>query len=256
MARNAENGEELLHLLLDMGEAMLSCGAEIDRVENTLTRMGRSAGADEVSVFVIISMVVITLVFPDGREYTETRRLRYTGNTNLARLERLNALSRRYCAAPMSDGELAVALKEAARVEVAPWAFYTGSVIGAASFSVFFGGSGFDALAAALLALLICFFLKKVRPFCPNNLVFNLAVSFVIGCIGYGALRFIPVLHVDRVLMGDIMLLIPGMGLTTALRDMLTGDTLSGVLRLIESVLWAVGLAAGCMLSALLLGGV
>ena len=256
MAEEARDGGELLHLLLDMGEAMLASGAEISRVETTISRMGHSAGATEVSVFVIISMIVVTLGYPDGSEYTETRRVRYTGSTNLARLERLNALSRRYCSAPMSDAVLAQDLAAAKQVEVPKWAFWVGNAVAAGAFSVFFGGAWIDGLFAAVLALLICLCIRLLSVYSPNNLVFNLVVAFLMGCIGYGTLRFIPFLHVDKVLIGDIMLLIPGMAMTTALRDMLTGDTLSGALRLIESLLWAVGLAAGFMLSMLLVGGV
>ena len=46
---------------------------------------------------------------------------------------------------------------------------------------------------------------------------------------------------------GDIMLLIPGVAMTNATRDMLSGDTISGVMRFVESLLWAVALALGFM---------
>ena len=48
-------------------------------------------------------------------------------------------------------------------------------------------------------------------------------------------------------MIGDIMLLIPGIAITNAIRDMLMGDTISGLMRLIEGILWAGALAAGFM---------
>ena len=51
----------------------------------------------------------------------------------------------------------------------------------------------------------------------------------------------------DLVMIGDIMLLIPGVAMTNATRDMLSGDTISGVMRFVESLLWAVALALGFM---------
>lgn len=36
--------EEILHELLNLGEAMLTNGAEINRVEDTLNRMGKAYG--------------------------------------------------------------------------------------------------------------------------------------------------------------------------------------------------------------------
>ena len=51
----------LLHLLLDMGEMLLASGAEINRVEDTLQRIGRAYGAAKMNVFVITSSIVITM---------------------------------------------------------------------------------------------------------------------------------------------------------------------------------------------------
>ena len=42
--------------------------------------------------------------------------------------------------------------------------------------------------------------------------------------------RLFPALHVDKIMIGDIMLLIPGLMATNAIRDILIGDTISGVM--------------------------
>ena len=59
--------------------------------------------------------------------------------------------------------------------------------------------------------------------------------------------KYVPGLNQDKIIIGDIMLLIPGIALTNSIKDMLVGDTLSGVLRLIEALLWAGALACGFM---------
>jgi uncharacterized membrane protein YjjP (DUF1212 family) len=51
----------------------------------------------------------------------------------------------------------------------------------------------------------------------------------------------------DKIMIGDIMLLIPGIAMTNSIRNMLVGDTISGIMRLIESLLWAGALALGFM---------
>ena len=55
----------LLHALLDLGETMLISGAEINRVEDTLIRLGMAYGARKMNVFVITSSIVITMAFPE-----------------------------------------------------------------------------------------------------------------------------------------------------------------------------------------------
>ena len=59
---------------------------------------------------------------------------------------------------------------------------------------------------------------------------------------------------VDKVIIGNIMTLIPGIGLTNALRDLFTGDSIAGLLRSIEAVLTALAIAAGYFLVAVLGG--
>ena len=53
----------------------------------------------------------------------------------------------------------------------------------------------------------------------------------------------------------SIMLLIPGIAMTNSVRDMLVGDTISGIMRLTESLLWAGSLACGFMISIWMIGG-
>ena len=68
------NKERLLERILDIGELMLQSGAEINRVEDTLCRLGRAYGATP-DVYVIVFSIAITLRFPDGVTVTQTRRV-------------------------------------------------------------------------------------------------------------------------------------------------------------------------------------
>ena len=62
-------------------------------------------------------------------------------------------------------------------------------------------------------------------------------------------------LTVLLVLIGVIMLLVPGIPFTNAIRDILLGDIISGSLRLVEAVLLAAMLALGMMAAIWLMGG-
>ena len=65
----------MLHTLLELGESMLADGADVRRVEQTLTRMGLAYGAVRMDVFVITSSIVLTMCFPDETSVTQTRRI-------------------------------------------------------------------------------------------------------------------------------------------------------------------------------------
>ena len=245
----------LLHLLLDMGEMMMCSGGEVRRVENTLSLMGKAYGAIKTDVMVITASIIVTMKFSDGNLITESRRVESPGSNKLWRLEGLNALSRKCCENPLPIDELELQIKNC-KQPTNLWKFYLGSALAAGAFSVFFGGNILDGVIAAVFALLVCFFQRKFSSVFPNNIIFNIVCSFAVGVLICIVTKLIPTTHTDMVIIGVIMLLIPGIAFTNAMRDILVGDTISGIMRLIESLLWAAGLAVGFMLAILLVGGI
>lgn len=85
-----------------------------------------------------------------------------------------------------------------------------------------------------------------------NDVTFQFAASFLTGCFICAGCAMISSLHLDKIMIGDIMLLIPGLMTTNAIRDVLIGDTLSGIIRLIAALLLAAALALGFIAAILL----
>ena len=132
----------MLHTLLELGESMLADGADVRRVEQTLTRMGLAYGAVRMDVFVITSSIVLTMCFPDETSVTQTRRIEKSAVTDFRKLEAINAISRSYCEKPFPVQELADRLHLAKRCRPARWKLFAGSCLGAGALTVFFGGAG------------------------------------------------------------------------------------------------------------------
>lgn len=243
---------ELVHLFLDIGEAICLAGGEIFRVEDTISRLGLAYGATRCDVFAITSHIELTIAFGGDVEITRSRRLR-GGDTNLTRLEELNALSRRLCAAPLPPAELRAAL--AALDARAPLFYpYLGSFLGAGFFAVFFGGGVAEGAVAALVGLLICFLRRRLTPLCPNRVMVIFLTSLASATAVLLAARLFPSLSSDTVLIGDVMLLIPGFALTSSVRNIISGDMMSGILGLTESLIFATSLVGGVLLAMGLLG--
>ena len=212
-----QTSKDFLHIFLDMGDALLNSGAEIFRVEDTLNRMGYACGAAQMNVFVITSSIVITMEFLGEGARTQTRRIRECGGNE-------------------------------------PLWKLLGSLLAACSFAFFYGGSIPDAVAAGLGAVLIWGLQQYLRPVCMNEVTFQFVASFFTGCAICGLTLLCPFLRMDKIMIGDIMLLIPGLMSTNAIRDVLIGDTLSGIIRLIAALLLAAALALGFMGAIILFG--
>lgn len=244
-----EEQGRLLDCLLEMGDLLLDCGAEIGRVEDTLSRMGTAYGAESTSVFVIPALISISMSFPGSESVTETKRIHSYGNTDFYRLEKINAMSRQCSAEPIPVSELKERLDRVAAGRKPFSMVFWGTVLGGGAFAVFFGGSLWDGLAAAVFAALIFLMQRRLGKTQLGVVASNLMVSLVVGlCVGL-LTKLIPGLHPDKILIGDIMLLIPGLAMTNAIRNTLVGNTISGVVRFAESLIWAAALAGGFMVS-------
>ncbi len=255
MEWNKWETKRVLGLLMDLGEAMLHCGAEIHRVEDTLCRLGRAYGAERTEVFAIDSCIITSMIFPRIGELVNSRRIGSGEQTNLTLLEELNRLSRRLVAHPMPPDALEACLHRALNEKPSDWKGAVGSMLAAGGLCLFFGGSFADGAVALAVALLIWVMQQWFSPLCPNKVFFNFVASLVCGLIICGICRMLPCLRMDMIMIGDIMLLIPGIAFTNSVRNMLVGDTMSGTIRLVEALLVAVALACGFMLAITFTGG-
>ena len=102
MDERTHDYEELngcLSAIMDIGELLLMHGAEVSRVEDTTQRLCRAYGFKRADVFTITSSIITTVMTEDGRCLTQTRRIRERV-TDLGKVAKANALSRKICASP------------------------------------------------------------------------------------------------------------------------------------------------------------
>lgn len=231
--------------ILDVGEMLLMHGAEVNRVEDTIERLCRAYGFVRSDVFTITSCIVVSAMLPDGRTLTQTRRIKER-DTDLGKVELVNALSRRVCGATLEVEEFRREIKKIQQMnkgsDAVKLAMY---MVISASLSVFFGGSWMDGLAASLSGAVL-FGALWLSSYLKLNSILQTMI-----CSGFTALTvFLLVrlgigLHPDKIMIGNIMLVIPGIQLTNSLRDMINGDTISGLLNMSEALLKAVSVAMG-----------
>lgn len=253
MTLTTEQRADFLECLLDMGQLLLESGAEISRVEDTLSRIGRAYGARHVDAFVITSIISLTVEFSDTDITTETRRIFSSAGTDFHKLEALNELSRNICHKPQVIQDFRKSLNDIAAAEKMFGLILTGSILASGSFAIFFGGTLWDGLCSSGFAVGICMMQRYLEHTQINHAASNLLVSLILGlCVG-SLCRLLTFLHMDKILIGDIMLLIPGLALTNAVRNILVGNTISGVVRLTECFIWALALAGGFMTAILIL---
>lgn len=248
--------DKVLSLALDIGELMLMCNAEITRVEDTILRICDSYNLKRVDVFAITSLIIVSTKTDIGETITQTRRV-YSTNTDLYKLEDLNSLSRYICGnRPMPDEAQKKIHDTLNDNDPSQLSSCIGYILASSSFCMFFGGNFIDSVATAVIGLLIFSIDTSVKKISNNQILYSAICSIISG---YAAIILVKLglgVHVDKIMIGDIMLLIPGIAIINSARDLLCGDIIAGVLRLVDAILIAVSIACGFAITLITLGGI
>lgn len=259
--------EDALFIALELGENILKCGGEISRAEETVSRICYAYGASSVDVIAILSTIIVTAEF-GVQSITSTRRLTDYGSNNLGRLARFNELSRKICVQTPSKSECLKRIDEIlTETDVSLTKYVIGSALTSLGFAMFFGdfsagvtwslvgGLLLDGLLSGTLALGLGVLARALSKTKTNNIVSKFIICFIGGIMAMALGRAIPMCHADKIMIGNIMNVVPGVAMTNAFRDMLGGDIMSGVFRLCSAIIDAVAIAAGYAVAILLFGG-
>lgn len=214
------------------------------RVEESLQLVLTAFGVQNVKVFAIPSIIMISFKLNDHL-YAGQFRLKGNG-INLERLEQLNALSRRICAGELTleqaEGELAAILS---RKQYPAAVSYVAFGIVAFLFTLFWGGTLLDAVIAFPCGLITKYTVTLAKRF-QTNLFFSNVLSGCFSAVIPVLLgRVFPAVHTDMIIIGTIMLLVPGIAIANVMRDVLAGDTLTALTRLTEVLIVGVGVTVG-----------
>lgn len=235
----------LMDLVITLGHRLAMSGAETFRVEDSIFLVLKAYGLD-AEAFATTNYLSVSIKTATGKPLTRMRRIGIHGN-DLDAVERYSNLSRRFCAHtpdPETGFQWLAETDASLRHYSAP-GYYLGNFMGAAGFSVVFGASLPDALLSGLCGLLVGLAGRLMDKFRPNQFFRIIITAFLMALAAYamGALGLAG--NPDTIIIGTLMLLVPGLLFTNALRDIMNGDTNSGLNRIIQVFLIAIAIALG-----------
>lgn len=239
--------DKLLNVSVELGCRLMSSGAEIYRVEESVRRMLQAYGLETPEVFAIPNCVIVSITTPEGHPITRMRRIAGHG-TDIELLEQCNALCRQLCVhrPPVEEVQEKLSSLADRTSQYAPWQVLLGYGIAPAFFSPLFGGGVWDALCAFVGGLAVGLCLLYGRRLIGSNMFFRTAVcSAVASLVSLMLVRLGFGRSVDTVTISVLMVLVPGVALTNAMREIMAGDIISGLSRAAESILTATAIAIG-----------
>lgn len=232
-----------MELVSELGCRLAVAGAETYRVEESIVRVLAAYGLD-CRVYSVPNSLFITIMVPDGLPVTQLCRINNVG-TDLDAVEIYSNLSRRICAERPEPEEALRWLKETRHKAYPLPMVLLGHILVAGGLCVFYGGTASDCFCAGLCGLflgIVDHFLTKVKP---NAFFQKIASAFLMALFAYALAELGLCSNIDTSVIGTLMLLVPGLLFTNALRDIIFGDTNSGVNRTVTALLIACGVALG-----------
>lgn len=237
--------KKLLNFSIKFSYIMIDNGAEIYRVEDTIKRICKSFdNVKSVNIFATYSVVIISIVY-NRTTYTSMRRVN-TSNKNLEKISMLNDLSRNIVAGNLTLDEARAELREIKKKEnTSNWLKILTLSLCAPFLSIIFGGNIYDMpLAFIIMALVMSFMIYIERLKITSFITTFLSASFVTFLTSLVAM-FIDIKNISSIIIIGIMPLFPGIQITNSMRDILSGDILSGMIGIVSAIFSAIAIALG-----------
>ena len=127
------------------------------------------------------------------------------------------------------------------------------SGFGCAAFTLLFGGKYLDCFFSLFIGIALQSFLYHARIRQSSRFFYTIAASALVTALSILPYALHAPVMVDKMVIGCIMPLVPGIAFTTSIRDIYNGDYLSGTIHLLDALITAVCVAVGACLPFVLL---
>ena len=248
-----QDNKRVMELALQAGHILLENGAEIFRVEETMDRICRHFGLESGNAFVLSNGIFVTAGSERENFFAKVQHIPVSG-THLDKVTAVNQLSREI---EHGTYTLEEAEAELERIRKTPgkrkWIQILASGLGSAAFCCLFGGGMAESIVAFAAGLVLYTYVLYVSVYLSKivgNILGGALVTLFCGgmyLMGIGT-------HLNYMITGAIMPLIPGVAFTNAIREMADGDYISGTVRMMDTLVSFLSIAIGVGMGTALLG--
>lgn len=243
------------------GEILLHNGAEIFRVQETIIKIAEAYNVASFDVYVISNGIFVS-ISEKGKYYSTGIKHVPLSPVHLGRVIAVNDLSRKIVQGQYTVEEAYNRLKEITQMPYKEeWFQIVCSGVGSGCFCYLLGGSISDSSISFLTGIILYIFVLSVSGKKLSKIIVHIFGSGLVTLCGLVFFYLGMGTELDKIIIGSIIPLLPGVPLTTSIRDFLNSDYLSGTIRLIDTLLIAFSIAIGVggmlkIWSILFLGGV
>lgn len=235
----------IMEVCLLAGKIMLQSGAETYRVEDTMMRMAAAFGIQDTHSYVTPTGIIFSA---DGFEPTKTKLIRISErSTDLKKVAMVNSISREISSGTVSVDQALEQLKEIDSLNITfpIWTQIAAASLASGCFLIMFSGGWNDFLPAMAAGGIGYLSFVHFHRFVPIKFFSEFLASFIIGLL---SLLFVKIgwgHELDKIIIGSLMSLVPGLLITNAVRDLMAGHLVSGLSKGAEAFLTAFAIGSG-----------
>lgn len=244
--------KQITDISLEVGRIMLQSGSSTNRVETMMRKVCVGFGYKDTDSYVTPTGIFISVATENGRIDTSIRRIE-NRRIDLGKITRVSRLVNTLAASSIpADKRLHEYRKlNAELIQIDKeqiWPMWLSNLCGGATsgfFCLLFGGAWNEFIIALLIGIIVSWGMKYLVRLAFNNFLQNALAAALIVFLAKLADYWMPFIRLDQIIIGGIMLLVPGLSITNAIRDTMSGDLVSGTARAVEALFITVGVVAG-----------
>lgn len=232
---------DVFFVTLNAGKMLLENGAETYRVEDTMERIAKHYGVENVQVFVATTVIILSM-----NDYGLSQQIRIlTRNNNLEKVVNINELSRKITSG-MTIQQAKSALDDISASRTFPlWMVVLFGGIAASMFLFMFNGSFKDLPITLFAGALGVFVTEGIQRYTKIKFFTEILAAFLIALFALLYVRYSFGVNIDTIIIASVMPLVPGVPITNALRELIRGHFLAGTMKGVEAGLTAIAIGAG-----------
>ncbi len=235
----------VMDICLLAGKILLQNGAETFRVEDTMIRIASGFGFTKCESFVIPTGIIFSL---QSNKAEKTKLIRVSDRTtNLLKVAQVNRISRLISEGKMTIEAARTALEkiEQDSVPFSIQAQVLAAALSSACFVIMFLGTWHDFLPAFLVGGIGFVSFLLFNHLVSVKFISEFFASMVIGICSYVLVQVGIGFEIDKIIIGSVMPLVPGLLITNAVRDLMAGHLVSGISKGADALLTAFAIGAG-----------
>ena len=243
-----KEAKKLLNFSVKIAKSMLSYGAEVYRVEDTVNRIYKSFdNIKAANSLVTYNFVIVSFTYNDNT-YTAMRRV-ILGDRDLEKIALLNDISRKMV---MGGCTLDYAFKKMREIKAksrySSYIVIHALMMSAPFFAIMFGGTFKDSLFAFFIMAIEAMFLILTAKYKLTSFVSNFLGAFISTILVMVLNKFFFIHNPFSIIIVSLMPLVPGVQVTNAVRDFMAGDYLSGMIGIQAAIFVSTAIALGVVM--------